>query len=182
VRALSSLIFLKEKSTGEIKSRTCINGAPQRGYIRKEDAASPTAATDSVFITGSINAYENRDVATCDLPGAFLNTLTDKMVIMVLKGELCELMCRVDPRLYRRYVTKDKKGVPTLYVQLYKSLYGLLRSALLFYRKLKKELEDFGFVINPYNPCVANRTTEDGNQQTVVWHVDDLMLSHVDAY
>ena len=72
--------------------------------------------------------------------------------------------------------------MPTLYVQLYKSLYGLLRSALLFYRKLRKELEDFGFVINPYNPCVANRTTEDGNQQTVVWHVDDLVLSNVDAY
>jgi hypothetical protein len=44
--ALSSLIFLKEKSSGEIKSRTCINGAPQRDYIRKEDAASPTASTD----------------------------------------------------------------------------------------------------------------------------------------
>jgi hypothetical protein len=38
-KALSSLIFLKEKASGEIKSRTCINGAPQRDYIKKEDAA-----------------------------------------------------------------------------------------------------------------------------------------------
>jgi hypothetical protein len=44
IRALSSLIFLKEKDSGEIKGRTCINGAPQRDYIRKEDAASPTAS------------------------------------------------------------------------------------------------------------------------------------------
>jgi hypothetical protein len=29
IKALSSLIFLKEKASGEIKSRTCINGAPQ---------------------------------------------------------------------------------------------------------------------------------------------------------
>jgi hypothetical protein len=29
-KALSSLIFLKEKDTGEIKGRTCVNGAPQR--------------------------------------------------------------------------------------------------------------------------------------------------------
>jgi hypothetical protein len=178
--ALSSLIFLKEKSSGEIKTRTCINGAPQREYIRKEDAASPTASTDSVFMIGAINAHEKRDVVTADLPGAFLNTVTDELVFMVLKGELCELMVRVNPKIYRRYVTTDKKGNPILYVQLYKSMYGLLRSALLFYRKLRGELEAFGFVINPYDPCVANRISKSGKQQTVLWHVDDLMMSHVE--
>lgn len=180
VRALSSLIFLKEKDSGEIKSGTCINGVPQRAYIKKEDAASPTASTDSVFMVGAINAYEERDTVTADLPGAFLNTVTDKLVFMVLKGELCELMVRVNPKIYRRYVTKDSKGKPIMYVQLYKSVYGLLRSALLFYRKLRKELEDFGFKINPYDPCVANRISENGEQQTVVWHVDDLHASHKD--
>jgi hypothetical protein len=59
-------------------------------------------------------------------------------------------------------------------------MYGLLRSALLFYRKLRRELEDYGFTINPYDPCVANRISESGKQQTVLWHVDDLMMSHVD--
>lgn len=43
-----------------------------------------------------------------------------------------------------------KKGVPVLYMELYKSLYGLMRSALLFYLKLKKELIDYGFEMNPY--------------------------------
>jgi hypothetical protein len=33
MRALSSLLFLKEKRTGDIKGRACINGAPQRAYI-----------------------------------------------------------------------------------------------------------------------------------------------------
>ena len=50
-RALSSLIFLKEKDTGEVKGQTCINGVPQREYIRREDATLPTVATDSVFLT-----------------------------------------------------------------------------------------------------------------------------------
>jgi hypothetical protein len=59
-------------------------------------------------------------------------------------------------------------------------MYGLLRSALLFYRKLRAELEAVGFVINPYDPCVANRMSDCGHQQTVVWHVDDPMMSHVD--
>ena len=41
-KALSSLIFLKEKKSGEVKGCICVNGAPQREYIRKEDVASPT--------------------------------------------------------------------------------------------------------------------------------------------
>lgn len=117
---------------------------------------------------------------TADLPGAFLNTVTDELVFMVLKGELCELMVRVNPKIYRRYMTTDKKGNPILYVQLYKLMYGLLRSALFFYRKLRAELEDYRFVINPYDLCVANKIMESGKQQTVIWHVDNLMMSHVE--
>jgi hypothetical protein len=43
-----------------------------------------------------------------------------------------------------------------LYVKLQKALYWLMRSSLLFYMKLRKELEEYGFVVNPHNPCVAN--------------------------
>jgi hypothetical protein len=43
-----------------------------------------------------------------------------------------------------------------IYVKMQKALYGLLRSALLFYKKLVKDLEDYRFEINPYDPCVAN--------------------------
>ncbi len=32
-RALVSLVFFKEKSTGEVKGCTCVNGALQREYI-----------------------------------------------------------------------------------------------------------------------------------------------------
>ena len=55
-RALRSIIFMKEKRDKSIKTRACINRAPQRAYIPKEDAASPTAWTDSLFITGVIDA------------------------------------------------------------------------------------------------------------------------------
>ena len=30
-------------------------------------------------------------------------------------------------------------------------------------------------MVNPYDPCVANMTTKEGKQLTVVWHVDNLM-------
>ena len=60
-----------------------------------------------------------------------------------------------------------------------KAVYGLLRSALLFYKKLRAQLEQMGFEINPYDPCVANKTVG-GSQMTVTWHVDDLKVSHKD--
>jgi hypothetical protein len=62
MKALLSLLFLKEKRTGDIKGRACINGAPQRSYISKEDAASPTISMESTFITASIAAHERRVV------------------------------------------------------------------------------------------------------------------------
>jgi hypothetical protein len=54
----------------------------------------------------------------------------------------------------------------------------MMKSVLLFYRKLIKELKEMGFEINPYDLCVANKLG-DGKQMTVRWHVDDLMISHV---
>ena len=56
----------------------------------------------------------------------------------------------------------DKKGTPILYFRFKKALYGLLRSSLLFYRKLRGELEAYGFKIQPYDPCMGNKmvTTE----------------------
>jgi hypothetical protein len=75
--------------------------------------------------------------------------------------------------------TRDslKEGKAILYVKMQKALYGLLRSALLFYRKLVANLESNGFVLNPYDSCVANKAVN-RKQMTVCWHVDDLKVSH----
>jgi hypothetical protein len=54
----------------------------------------------------------------------------------------------------------------------------MMKSALLFYRKIVSEPREMGFEINPYNPCVANKMIN-GTQMTIRWHVDDLMMSHL---
>ena len=59
---------------------------------------------------------------------------------------------------------KDYKA--TLCVQLQKSLYGCFKSALIFFEKLVRHLEEYGFKTNPYNPCVSNKMV-DGKQLTV---------------
>ena len=65
-------------------------------------------------------------------------------------------------------------------MHIIKAIYGLLVSAMLFYKKLAKDLVGYGFEINPYDPCVANKIVK-GAQLTVSWHVDDLKVSHVDS-
>jgi hypothetical protein len=91
-------------------------------------------------------------------------------------------MIQIAPQVYRKYVTVNKKGMPILYVKLKKALYGLMRASLLFYRKLQRELEDYGFTVNPYDPCVANKMTECRLQLMVIWHVDNLMSSCTDNF
>lgn len=56
-----------------------------------------------------------------------MNTDVDEEVIMVLKGDLAEMMIQVAPEVYRKYVAVDKKGTKILYVKLQKALYGLMR-------------------------------------------------------
>ena len=96
---------------------------------------------------------------------------------MILQGVLTELMVKVDPKLYHKYVIYDSKGRMILYVEMQKALYGMLKSALLFYKKLVGDLEGAGFKLNPYDPCVANKIVN-STQMTVIWHVDDLKISH----
>ncbi len=132
MQALSLLLFLKEKWTGKIKGRACLNGAPQQAYITTEDATSPTVSMESTFITGAIAARSNsRNVRCYNVPSAFLNMDVDKDVLMVIRGELVEMMIQIAPQVYRKYVTVDKKGTKLLCVKLQKALYGLMRASLL---------------------------------------------------
>jgi hypothetical protein len=51
-KALSSLMFLKEKRDSSVKALMCADGRKQKdGTWAKQDTTSPTVATESVFIT-----------------------------------------------------------------------------------------------------------------------------------
>jgi hypothetical protein len=74
---LESHMFLKLKRDRTIKGRTVAGGNKQRDYISKEDASSPTIATDSVLLSFIIDAEEHRDVAVVDIPNEFVQTLME---------------------------------------------------------------------------------------------------------
>ena len=181
-RAMESLIFLTEKRDGRVKARACANGSTQRDYIPREDAASPTASTDSVLITGVIEAKQQRDVMTLDIPNAFVQTPIpqgDERVIMKIRGVLVDILCQLAPEVYQPYVVEERNN-KLLYMEMLKALYGMLVASLLYYKKFREDISTVGFKINPYDVCVANRNVHD-NQHTIVWHVDDDKSSHVDS-
>jgi hypothetical protein len=95
---------------------------------------------------------------------------------MTITGVLVGMLVDKNPELYGpAVVLENQKKV--LYVEVMKAIYGMLKAALLWYKTFTKNLEDSGFIFNPYNPCVANKKVL-GSQQTILFHVDDLKSSH----
>jgi Reverse transcriptase (RNA-dependent DNA polymerase) len=177
-KALAYLMFVKEKRCGTIKARGCADGDKQRLYKTKAETSSPTVRTESLLLSCVIDAKERRKVVTCDVPGAFMQVDIDEVVHIRLEGALAELLTKVDPALYTKYLVKEK-GKTVMYVQLDKALYGTLSASMLFWKDLSGHLLRDGFVPNPYDSCVMNKIVN-GAQCTVLWHVDDLKISHVD--
>ena len=114
-----------------------------------------------MFISAAVDAHEGQDVATFDIPGAYLHIETDKDVIIFLEGALSEIMGKVALKIYRKYIIMIIRGQQLLYVKIQKAFHGLLRSALLFYRKLAKDLEATFPMIS------AVETSQD--RKSVVW-------------
>jgi hypothetical protein len=182
-KAMDALMFLTEKRDGTIKGRMVYNGKPTREWLSREDSASPTAALESIMLTAIIDAHEGRDVMSADVPNAFIQTHMEvddpnKKVIMKITGVLVDLLVEMAPETYGPYVVFEK-GKKVLYVQVIKALYGMLIASLLWYKKFRKDLEKNGFVFNPYDACVANRTVKN-KQHTIRFHVDDVKSSHID--
>jgi len=123
--ALGYLMFLKRKRCGTVKGRGCADGRPQRKYISKEEATSPTVSTEAVFLTAVIDAMQGQDVAVVDVPGAFMQANMDEQVHVKLTGKMAELLIEIDEEMYQPCLTY-KKGKPVLYVELLKALYGTL--------------------------------------------------------
>ena len=178
-QALRYLMYLKKKNCGRIKGRGCADGRRQRETTPKSSATSPTVSIEAVFMTAMIDASEGRDIAVVDIPGAYLHADMDELVIVRFEGKMAEMLVLIDPKIYKPYVQVDRSGKKVLYAKLRKALYGCLRSGLLFWKNLTDFLKQLGFCLNPYDTCVANKIIR-GTQCTIVWHVDDLKISHLD--
>ena len=175
--ALRAINLLKEKRNGDLKGRTVADSRKQCPLYTKAETASPTVSTIALILTIMIDAFERRDVATADVAGAYLNAKMDDFVLIKFTEESVDILLTMEPA-YAKFVTYEN-GKKVLYGRLKKALYGCVKSALLWYKLLEDTLvKQMGFVVNPYDPCVANCMIE-GSQCTIAWYVDDTKISHV---
>jgi hypothetical protein len=78
-KAQQALMFLGEKQDGTMEGRMVYNGKPTREWLSREDSASPTAALESIMLTAVIDADEEHNVMTSDIPNAFIPPLVPKV-------------------------------------------------------------------------------------------------------
>ena len=111
-------MFLKEKRDSIIKVWGCADGRRQCIYMAKDQTLSPTISNEALFLTLTVYAKEGRYVATCDIPRAFLQTYipegADKVHINIDRAML-ELLAKINPQLYRKYIILKRKVKPVLY-------------------------------------------------------------------
>ena len=152
--------------------------------MQKEQTSSPTVLNQALFFSCLIYAKEQRDVATADVPGAFLQTKSKGEVIICLDQQIAVQLARINPKYAKDMV--EEKGQKVIYGKANKALYGTLDASLLFWKNLTGTIGEWkfgddndGLILNPYNTCVANYMIN-GKQYTIIWHVDDLKISHED--
>jgi hypothetical protein len=90
---------------------------------------------------------------------------------------MVSMICDIDSK-YSNNIVYGRNGKKFIYAKLTKAVYGTLLGAILFYEKLSKQLEDWGYEPNCYDRCTFNKMI-DGNQVTIQFHVDDIKISHV---
>ena len=100
-------------------------------------------------------------------------------IIMKIDHEILQLLKIVDPETdYNEFIEIDKNGRETGYVKLNKALYGLIQSARIWYNHLSKVMLKYGYVPNDYDPCIFNKTNENGEiVSTGCFHVDDGLIT-----
>ena len=79
---------------------------------------------------GVIEAKEERDTMTLDIPNAFVEASMEKFkvgerVIMKFRGILVNLLCEIAPEVYIEYVFYENKKI-VLYVNMLRPLCGML--------------------------------------------------------
>ena len=180
---IRSSMFLKDKflASGafeKFKARL-VAGGDQQDHGLYENLSSPTAATTSVLSIAAIAAAERRRVVVMDIGGAFLNadiSGTGVKVFMRLDRIMTRMLVEICPE-HKVFVEENGMSV----VQLDKALYGCIEAAALWFADLRAALVRDGFRPNPYDECVFNKFGADGNQITVVVHIDDLFVSSTSA-
>ena len=79
-----------------------------------------------------IDAHENRDVATADVPGAFLHSDMDEETFVIVDGALVDVLVKQNNK-YAKFIHITSSGKKLVFLQLDKALHGTVMAAQLFF-------------------------------------------------
>ena len=79
-----------------------------------------------------------------------MQTDMDETVHMKVEDTMANLLVKHDLAVYQKYLTSEN-GRMVLYVESKKALYGTLQVVLLFWKNPTKTIEEWGFVVNPFD-------------------------------
>ena len=99
-------MILTQKQDGKTKCRLAYNGKSMRTWISQEEASSPTASQEGIFLTSTIDAYERRDIMTVDIPNTYIQVDVpvaeegQDRITMKITGWLVEWLVEIEPETY----------------------------------------------------------------------------------
>lgn len=124
------------------------------GYI-----LAPTISTKALFLTCIIDAKEECQVATANIPGFFFQTPADdkEYLVICLDCHMARALINIDPEKYKPEIVHEK-GKPVIYGKANKAICSTLNIAILEWKNLSTYLQqEMGFKINQYDCCVTNK-------------------------
>ena len=107
-------MLLSQKSNGEVKGRQMFNGSGTRDHHTCEETPSPTAHPESIMLTSVVDAHEERDETTTNVPNAFIQAFVadikdgEDRIIMKITGVLVDMLVDIAPELYGPYVVFER--------------------------------------------------------------------------
>ena len=85
------------------------------------EVMSPTMSMEGTLLTTVIKAQEGQDVATCNIPNAFVQTHVEEKdkdgnpTIMKIRGVCVDILCEIDP-IYWDYMLSKGNQKYSMYI------------------------------------------------------------------
>ena len=148
----------KRKPDGSVsryKARLCVRGDLQQGQFSTNETFAPVVEWSTIRMLFSLGILRDWKTASIDFKNAFTQGMLPKPVYLELPPGFV-------------------KGNPTLSDMVMKvktSLYGDRRAANVWYRAIRKGLEDLKFVVSEFDPCLFQR-----GDCLICLYVDDAII------
>jgi hypothetical protein len=155
------------------KARLCGGGNDQDiTSYKPSETAGPTGKIESFRILVTIAKQLDLKITTCDIKGAYLNAdlPTERVIYMRLSKDVSKILIELKPE-YKEYLTSTGQIV----VRLFKAIYGLVESAVLWNRHITETLLSLGYNQYQYDSCVFSKRIDD-KQTYIGLYVDDLLI------